>query len=229
MLLSLVLHGWISQRWEGFSLLTLLIGYRAVKYSSWNEEEINALLTLDCKWTTNPWAGLLFILQLCKPPSVFFFSTRQCQCVYTNIFSTDKIYNLSQIQALIRVGVHSAHVFFLAVQTLSKQYILCWWSPEERLWIFISIDWLASYRFMQGCLANTLLKFLLSTVLGCGLCVESHHFKNGCQCHSSQTILWACYVFWTLVSAYLNTVTELQLWSQKSLSLFHIYFVSLIT
>lgn len=71
--LVLVLRGWISRRWEGFSLLTLLISYRAVKYPSWNEKEINALLTPDCKWTTNPWTGLLLIFQLFLPHSVFFF------------------------------------------------------------------------------------------------------------------------------------------------------------
>lgn len=89
MLLSLVLHGWISRRWEGFALLTLLIGCGAVKYSSWNEKEINAFLTPDCKWTTNPWAGLLFILQLCKP-HLPFLSPGCWLCVYTNIFLMDK-------------------------------------------------------------------------------------------------------------------------------------------
>lgn len=89
--------------------------------------------------------------------------------------------------------------------------------------------WFDSYKFSHGCLANTLFKSLLGRVLGTGLCDESHHFTNACQCHSCQTILWACDVFSTLESAYLHSVTELQLWSQKSLSLFHIYFVSLIT
>lgn len=51
--------------------LHFLIGCRALKYSSWNEKQIKAFLTLDWKWATNPWAVLL--LQLCKHHICFFF------------------------------------------------------------------------------------------------------------------------------------------------------------
>lgn len=172
---------------KGLSLLTLLIGYRVLKYSSWNEKEIKAFLTPGCKWTTNPWAGLLFILQLCKPQISFFppVPTQWCHCVYTNKFLTDKPYNLVQLSST-SINKSTSQFFpgFKSNQHARCVMINSWW-----LWIFITSDWLASYRFVRGCLTNTPLKFLLGSVLGCGLRVESHLFKNGCECHSFQTIL----------------------------------------
>lgn len=202
-----------------------------MKYSSWNEKEINAL-TLDCKWTTNPWAGLLFILQLCKPPSVFFFSspTQRCQCVYTNLFLPEKIYNLFQLSnTSINKSSSPFHRRFFFFEQ-HKHLVSNTFSADDPLSEYSSplIDWL----HIDLCKAVLQIHFRNSSS---AVCLDVDYVLNLiilkmlAKCHSLQTILLACNVFWTLESAYLHTVTELQLWSQKSLSLFHIYFVSLIT
>lgn len=212
---------------KGLSLLTLLIGYRALKYSSWNEKEIKAFLTPGCKWTTNPWAGLLFILQLCKPQISFFplFPLNGVTVyIQINSWQTRLIISFNfQVQALIRARVN----FSQGLKVINT--LAAWWSTHDGFeYSSPVIDWL----HIGLCEAALQIRLWNSSSAAC---LDVDYASNlislkmvASAIHSKQSF-WARNIFWTLESAYLHTVTELQLWSQKSLSLFHIYFVSLIT
>lgn len=78
-------------------------------------------------------------------------------------------------------------------------------------WIFVTVDWWTPYVY-QG---MAVMQMSQSKVNADALR----------PLHSSGPVAYIR----TLVSAYINTVAEWHLRSQKSLSLFHIYFVSLIT
>lgn len=123
-----------------------LIGYRAPKYSSWNEKQIKTFLTLDSKWTTNPWALCCSFFNYVSSTSVSFSPLLGEEAVYTQIkFWTDK-----SLKHWVSSGLFVDDLLRTALN--------------------IHHRWLTGFTKICASLANALLRFLLCSVLGYRLC-----------------------------------------------------------
>ena len=143
---------------------------------------------------------MLFILQLCKPPSVFFsLPPLNGVSVYIQIYSCRRRFIISfnfQIQALIRAQVHFTEGFFFFFFEQHKHLVSNTFSADDPLSEYSSplIDWLR----IDLCRAVLQIHFRNSSS---AVCLDLDYVLNLiilkmlAKCHSFQTILRACNVF----------------------------------